>query len=74
MGRCEGGGEGKPSSAGVLGGNINSPSRTHKKLEDFLNRNSPTSPSFPLFLPHSVSSFHAMVVLIGKEESSQLAA
>lgn len=57
-----------------LGGNINSPSRTHKKLEDFLNRNSPPSLSFPLFLPHSVSSFHAMVVLIGKEESSQLAA
>ena len=59
---------------GELGGNINSPSRTHKKLEDFLNRNSPSSPSFPLFLPQSVSSFHAMVVLIGKEESSQLAA
>lgn len=59
-----------------LGRNINSPSRTHKKSEDFffLNRNSAPSPSFPPFLPHSVSSFHAMVVLIGREESSQLAA
>ena len=57
-----------------LGRNINSSSRTHKKSEDFLNRNSSPSPSFPLFLPHSVSSFRAMVVLIGREEYSQLAA
>lgn len=32
------------------------------------------SPAFPFPTSHSASSFHAVVVLIGREESSQLAA
>lgn len=59
------------------GGNINSPSRTHKKQRGFffLKKQCPPTPcfSFPSLLL-ILSSFHAVVVLIGKEESSQLAA
>lgn len=58
------------------GGNINSPSRTHKKQWGFFSKETvPPTPtfSFPSLLL-ILSSFHAVVVLIGKEESSQLAA
>lgn len=59
-----------------LGRNINSSSRTHKGIFFFffLHRNSAPSPSLPLSTSRSLSSFHAVVVLIGREESSQLAA